>query len=49
MEKNILLVLLVLFLVILVSGCFEYRHDRDHRQRHEGEHSEDPSMQIDIR
>ncbi|MDD5194694.1 MAG: hypothetical protein PHQ96_03335 [Candidatus Omnitrophica bacterium] len=45
MKKNILLILLVLFMTTLLSGCFGYRRDRNH-QRHD---TDDPTLQIDVR
>ena len=51
MKKNILLILLVLFLTTLVSGCFVYRRDRDHRERYHGDqghHNDEPGLQINV-
>jgi len=50
MRKNILLILIVLFLTTLVLGCFEYRRDRDHREHYNGErHGDGAGVNVNIR
>ena len=49
MKKKIILSLLALSLTTLVLGCFEYRRDRDHRERYDGDrHGNEPGVQVNI-
>ena len=50
MKNNIILIILALFITTLVLGCFEYRRDRDHRERYDGErHDNERGVEVRIR